>query len=57
MTDDMFRIKFYSECELSISEVNLELATELICLEGESRTEPDSEALTALIEKIEATLK
>ena len=40
-----------------LARVALELATELICLEGESRTEPDSEALTALIEKIEATLK
>lgn len=40
-----------------LARVALELATELICLEGESRTEPDSEALTTLIEKIEATLK
>ena len=40
-----------------LARVALELATELICLEGESRTEPDSEALTVLIEKIEATLK
>ena len=40
-----------------LARVALELATELICLEGESRTEPDREALTALIEKIEATLK
>ena len=40
-----------------LAKVALELATELICLEGESRTEPDSEALTTLIEKIEATLK
>ena len=40
-----------------LARVALELATELICLEGESRTEPDSEALTALIYKIDATLK
>ena len=40
-----------------LARVALELATELICLEGESRTEPDSEALTTLIEKIEASLK
>ena len=40
-----------------LARVALELATELICLEGERKAEPDTEALTALIEKIEATLK
>ncbi|MBQ4502319.1 MAG: cell division protein ZapA [Alistipes sp.] len=40
-----------------LARVALELATELICLESESRGEPDSEALRAMIEKIEATLK
>ena len=40
-----------------LARVALELATELICLECESRGEPDSEALRAMIEKIEATLK
>ena len=40
-----------------LARVALELATELICLEGERKAEPDTEALTALIDKIEATLK
>jgi hypothetical protein len=40
-----------------LAKVALELATELICLESENRTEPDSERLVALIEKIEAGLK
>ena len=40
-----------------LARVALELATELICLESEGSTNPDSERLVALIEKIEAGLK
>ena len=40
-----------------LAKVALELATELICLESEGNTDPNSERLVALIEKIEAGLK
>lgn len=40
-----------------LAKVALELATELICLESDGNTDPNSERLVALIEKIEAGLK
>jgi hypothetical protein len=40
-----------------LARVALELATELICIQSEGSTEPDSDALVALIDKIEAKLK
>ena len=40
-----------------LAKVALELATELICLESESNSSPDSDRLISLIEKIEAGLK
>ena len=40
-----------------LARVALELATELICIQSEGSTEPDSDALVVLIDKIEAKLK
>lgn len=40
-----------------IAKVALDLAAELICLESEGNVSADSQAITALIEKIESRLK
>ena len=40
-----------------LARVALDLAVELICLESDNSVDADSQALTALIEKIEAGLK
>ena len=40
-----------------LARVALDLAVELICLESDSSVDADSQALTALIEKIESRLK
>jgi hypothetical protein len=40
-----------------IARVALDLAVELICLESDNSVDADSQALTALIEKIESRLK
>ena len=40
-----------------LARVALDLAVELICLESDGSVDADSQALTALIEKIESRLK
>lgn len=40
-----------------LARVALDLAVELICLESDNSVDADSQALTALIEKIESCLK
>ena len=40
-----------------LAKVALDLATELVCLESENSAGVDSQALAALIEKIESRLK
>ena len=40
-----------------LARVALDLAVELVCLESDSSVNTDSQALTALIEKIESRLK
>ena len=40
-----------------LARVALDLAVELVCLESDSSVNADSQALTALIEKIESRLK